>query len=133
MSILPDARGKRPRILLVDDYGDTRELFAEILAMAGFDVVQAADGEEGLARAPEILPDLIVTDLTLPDVDGCEVARRLKDDDRTRGIPIIALSAHGAARRAREALEAGCVSFVPKTSQPGILVDEIRRILGNAA
>jgi two-component system, cell cycle response regulator DivK len=117
------------RILLVDDYLDTRVLFAEFLSMAGFRVVQAANGEECLARIPEVSPHVVVTDLTLPGLDGCEMARRLKADERTRRIPVIALSAHGAARRAREAMEAGCVAFVPKTSRPGILVEEIRRAL----
>ncbi|MFW5878258.1 MAG: response regulator [Myxococcota bacterium] len=120
----------RPRILLVDDYDDTRELFATVLETSGFEVIQADCGEKALELATELLPDLVITDLSLPDIDGCALTRSIKKCDRTSRIPVVALSAHGSYSKMREAIEAGCVTFVPKSRSPRYLAEEIRRLMG---
>jgi CheY-like chemotaxis protein len=82
--------GIRPLALVIDDDGDTREVCAEVLRLEGFRVESASDGQEALQKTVEVLPDIIITDLDMPIMDGWETIRRLKADHRTRRIPIIA-------------------------------------------
>src|SRR4249919_1453945 len=89
--------GERPRVLLVDDYPDAREMYSEYLKFSGFDVVEASNGVEALQRAIENTPDIILMDLSLPVMDGWEATRRLKEDARTSGIPVVALTGHALA------------------------------------
>ena len=88
---------ERPRVLLVDDYPDAREMYSEYLEFSGFDVVEAANGMEALQRAVDEPPDIILMDLSLPVMDGWEATRRLKADERTAGIPVVALTGHALA------------------------------------
>ena len=88
---------ERPRVLLVDDYPDAREMYTEYLQFSGYDVVQAANGMEALEQAVEASPDIILMDLSLPVMDGWEATRRLKADKRTAGIPVVALTGHALA------------------------------------
>src|ERR687891_3017939 len=85
--------------LVIEDSDDTRELYALALQLDGYIVAQARDGRDGLLQARDVMPDVIVTDLAMPNMDGWEMIRRLKADPRTRHIPIIACSAHDARRR----------------------------------
>ena len=78
------ARRERPLVLLVEDQSDLRRLYAEQLALSGFDVIEAGDGAEGLARATDRTPDVVLMDLSLPRMDGWEATRRLKSDERTQ-------------------------------------------------
>src|SRR4051812_6087322 len=119
----------RPRVLLVDDYPDAREMYSEYLEFSGFDVVEAANGMEALQRAVEAAPDIIIMDLSLPVMDGWEATRRLKADDRTRKIPVVALTGHALAGHSQGAREAGCDSFLAKPCLPDQLVAEIKRML----
>ena len=80
----------RPLALVIDDYDDTRVMYAEVLRLEGFSVEGASNGQEGLQKAVELLPDIIITDLYMPIMDGWETIRRLRADERTRRIPIIA-------------------------------------------
>jgi two-component system, cell cycle response regulator DivK len=80
----------RPLALVIDDYDDTREMYAQVLRLEGFSVEGASDGQEGLRKAVELLPDIIITDLYMPIMDGRETIQRLRADERTRRIPIIA-------------------------------------------
>lgn len=116
-------------VLVVDDYVDSREMCAEYLALCGFRVEQAASGEEALAKSAAMRPDVILMDLTLPDIDGLEVTRRLKADTETSGIAIIALTGHAMGEHSAEAQEAGCVSFLVKPCHPDLMVEEIKRVL----
>lgn len=118
-----------PLVLVVDDYDDSREMFMEALSFSGFRVAQAATGREALAQAFSLLPDLILMDLSLPELSGIEATRCLKDDPRTRRIPIVALTGHGVGRHSKEAKAAGCESFLTKPCLPDALVGEIRRVL----
>jgi two-component system cell cycle response regulator DivK len=122
-------KGKTPRVLLVDDYADAREMYAEYLKFAGFQVVEAANGLEALERALDESPDIILMDLSLPAMDGWEATRRLKADPRTAHILIVALTGHAVAGLAERARMAGCDAFVAKPCLPEDLVAEIRRLL----
>lgn len=119
-------------VLVVDDYADSREMCAEYLIVCGFRVEQAADGADALLRVSATIPDVILMDLSLPDMDGAEVTRRIKAEPRTAGIQIIALTGHGnTGDHADRAREAGCVSFLTKPCHPDAMVEEIRRVLGS--
>jgi CheY-like chemotaxis protein len=119
----------RPRVLVVDDYPDAREMYSEYLDYCGFEVVQAGNGIEALQRALETQPDIILMDLSLPVMDGWEATRRLKADKRTAGIPVVALTGHALAGISEGAKKAGCDAFVTKPCLPEDLVKEIRRVL----
>ncbi len=119
----------RPRVLLVDDYPDAREMYTEYLKFSGFDVVEAGNGMEALERAVDASPDIILMDLSLPVMDGWEATRRLKADQRTASIPVVALTGHALAGISEGAKKAGCDAFVTKPCLPEDLVREIRKIL----
>lgn len=121
---------RRWRVLLVDDYVDAREMYALHLTLSGFDVVDAANGLEAIARAIEATPDIIVMDLSLPVMDGWEATRRLKADPRTAVIPIVALTGHVLSPALTSAARAGCRATITKPCLPEELEREIREILG---
>jgi CheY-like chemotaxis protein len=118
--------------LLVDDYPDAREMYHESLDRAGFDVVQAANGMEAIARAVDSSPDVILMDLSLPVMDGWEATRRLKSDARTAAIPVVALTGHAVTAVSRDARSAGCDLIVSKPCLPDDLVVAIRAVLTRA-
>jgi CheY-like chemotaxis protein len=122
-----------PLVLVVDDFQDNREMFAEFLSLSGFRVAEASTGREAIDRGFELLPDVILMDLSLPELDGWEATRQLKNDPRTRHIPIVALTGHALADHSREAREAGCDAFLTKPCLPEVLVVEIRRMLERRA
>jgi CheY-like chemotaxis protein len=121
---------RRPRILLVDDFPDNREMYALYLEYAGFEVAEAATGYEALTQAFAQIPDLIVMDLSLPGLDGWEATRRLKSDPRTSQIPVLALTGHALDGYSQGARDAGCDAFVTKPCLPEELAAEIRTLLG---
>ena len=120
---------EKPRVLLVDDFPDAREMYAEYLEFSGFQVVQAANGVEALQRAVDDHPDIILMDLSLPVMDGWEATRRLKADARTAHIPVVALTGHALAGVSEGAKKAGCDAFITKPCLPDALVKEIRKLL----
>jgi len=122
----------QPLILVVDDYQDAREMYAEYLQFSGFRVAEARNGNEAVEQAFALKPDLILMDLSLPGMDGWEATRRLKADERTSHIPIVALTGHALAGASEGAKKAGCDSFVTKPCLPDDLVVEVRRMLGAA-
>jgi two-component system cell cycle response regulator DivK len=121
-----------PLILVVDDYQDAREMYAEYLQFSGFRVAEARNGNEAVEQAFALKPALILMDLSLPGMDGWEATRRLKADETTRHIPIVALTGHALAGASEGARRAGCDSFVTKPCLPDDLVVEVRRMLGTA-
>jgi two-component system, cell cycle response regulator DivK len=126
------ARERAPRadsVLIVDDNQDLRELYAAYFEAAGFRVATATDGVTGFAEAVTGHPDVIVTDLSMPHVDGWEMTRRLKSDPRTRHVPIIACTGRVLGSSAERALEAGCDAYVIKPFLPDDLLREARRAL----
>ncbi len=122
-------KSDRPRVLLVDDYPDAREMYTEYLEFSGFEVIGAGNGLEALQRAVDANPDIILMDLSLPVMDGWEATRRLKADNRTASIPVVALTGHALAGISEGARKAGCDAFVTKPCLPEDLVREIRKIL----
>ena len=120
---------QQPLVLVVDDFQDNREMYAEFLAYQGFRVIQAANGVEALDQAFTNRPDIIIMDLSLPVMDGWEATRRLKADRRTNDIPVVALTGHAMQGHSKGAIEAGCDSFVAKPCLPDQLVAEIRKML----
>src|SRR5262245_47184465 len=92
-----------PLVLVVDDFQDNREMFAEFLSLSGYEVAEASTGVEALARAFDLVPYIILMDLSLPELDGWEATRKLKQDPRTSHIPVIALTGHALADHSRNA------------------------------
>lgn len=126
----PAERGRsRPLVLLVEDQSELRHLYAQQLSISGFDVIEAGDGAEAIAHTTASGPDVVLMDLSLPIVDGWEATRRLKSDQRTAHIPVVALTAHDGSGELQRATRAGCDWFVPKPCPPDALIVEIRRVL----
>ncbi|ATB30526.1 response regulator [Melittangium boletus] len=125
----PARATERRRVLVVDDFDDAREMYAEYLEFVGFQVDVARNGVEAVEKAQGAPPDIILMDLSLPVMDGWEATRRLKQDQRTRNIPVMALSGHVLAGNAEQARQAGADEFVAKPCLPQDLEDRIRRML----
>jgi two-component system, cell cycle response regulator DivK len=120
---------ERPLVLVVEDQEELRRLYAEQLAISGFDVIEAANGEDAITHTSARVPDVVLMDLSLPILDGWEATRRLKADVRTAHIPIVALTAHDGSGELQRATRAGCDWFVPKPCPPDALITEVRRVL----
>jgi two-component system cell cycle response regulator DivK len=119
-----------PRALVVDDYDDAREMYSEFLAFKGYEVVQARNGMQAVALAGAVLPDLIILDLALPDIDGIEVTRRLKRDPATATIPIVMLTANAQAVMLEQARKAGCAAVLVKPCPPDDLLQVVEGFAG---
>jgi CheY-like chemotaxis protein len=117
------------RILIVEDNEMNRDMLSRRLARRGYQVILAMDGRRGLAAARSEAPDLILMDMSLPEIDGWEVARQLKSDDTTRGIPVIALTAHAMTSDRQKALEAGCDDYDTKPVEFQRLLTKIQTML----
>jgi two-component system cell cycle response regulator DivK len=116
-------------LLIVEDNEPSRDALARRLRRRGYNALLAFDGQEAVALARSAQPDLILMDLGLPGIDGSEATRQLKDDARTRHIPIIVLSAHAMTTDRKIALAAGCDDFDTKPVQFERLVDKIETLL----
>ncbi len=117
------------RILLVEDNELNRDMLSRRLMRRGHEVAMAVDGGEALEAATRERPDLILLDMSLPTIDGWEVARRLKADEGLRSIPVIALTAHAMSGDRERALEAGCDEFDTKPVEFDRLLSKIDRLL----
>jgi CheY-like chemotaxis protein len=122
---------ERPLVLIVEDQSELRQLYVQELTISGFDVIEAGNGLDALARSSEY-PDVILMDLSLPVLDGWEATRRLKSDSRTAHIPVVALTAHDGSGELQRATRAGCDWFVPKPCPPTDLIEEVRRVLAGS-
>lgn len=121
-----------PLVLVVDDYQDAREMYAECLDQSGFRVAQAQSGDEAVAKAIALHPALIVMDLALPGMDGWSATRAIKTDARTSGIPVVALSGHARSDASAAAREAGCDAFLIKPCLPDEVVAIVRQMIEGA-
>jgi two-component system cell cycle response regulator DivK len=119
----------RPLVLLVEGHEDTRALYALALAANGFDVVAVQDGDEGCTRAWEIHPDIIVTDLPMPSDDGWRFVQDLKQNPRTRAIPVVAVSGYVQQSLCERAERDGFAAFFPKPCLPDELAAALRHVL----
>ena len=117
------------KILYVEDNEDNVFMLTRRLSKRGYDVVVAGDGEQGLARATEEQPALILMDLSLPVLDGWEATRQLKANPATQNIPVIALSAHAMPGDAEKALAAGCDDYDTKPVEMKRLLSKIAALL----
>jgi len=126
MSVSHYTTGIRPRILIVDDYVDALEAWQLLLQAAGFEVITAVTGEDALSRADRDAPALVVLDVELPGLSGLEVAERLKSQERTRHIPLIATT--GRADVTDLVGSGGFDAVLIKPCDPATLVSEIRRL-----
>jgi CheY-like chemotaxis protein len=116
-----------PLILLVDDTEDIRDIWRRALSKAGFRVVEAVDGEDGVRKTREFLPHLVIMDMTMPLLSGVEASRRLKTDSATAAVPIIMVSADDDVKA--EARAVGCEGFLVKPVRHPELISHIRRLL----
>lgn len=114
------------KILIVEDHQDFREIVATVLCPAGYEVIDAVNGEEGINKAIANTPDLIIMDLGLPGMNGIEATIRLKQNPKTAGIPVIAYTVWGDEFKDR-AMEAGMANFLSKTTPPQIFKEVIER------
>jgi two-component system, cell cycle response regulator DivK len=116
-----------PVLLLVEDYSDTRQMYAEFLSES-FDVFQAADAQEALTFLEQRVPALVITDLTLPGIDGFELVRQMRGNDSTRQVPVICLSGHGGRAHEQRAREVGCDLVLEKPCAPETLARTARQM-----
>jgi two-component system CheB/CheR fusion protein len=120
-------------VLLIDDHAAAREGYTVFLTASGYDVLQAATGGEALTIASVSRPNVVVLDLGLPDIDGWEVARRLKAHPGTSSIPIIALTGSNLPHERISSMRAGCERHLGKPCTPAVLIDAIRACTGEPA
>jgi CheY-like chemotaxis protein len=122
--------GSHPRVLLVEDDREGRRMYADWLTQAGFLVEEAHNGLQALERAIDGVPDVVVTDLNIPGIDGFELTRRLKQDPKTRHVPVLAVTGYAAfAADPGRARRAGCDAVLPKPCSPDDLETAIRSLM----
>jgi two-component system, cell cycle response regulator DivK len=119
----------RPRILLVDDVEDNRDLYREYLEFKGYQVMTAVDGREAVALALAERPDIVLMDLRMPGMTGQEAMIRIKAVPSLASIPVVALTAHALHEERRQAMAAGFDAFIPKPCLPDDLVTAVNEIL----
>lgn len=117
-------------LLLVEDNEDNRIIYSTVLRHIGYEVVEAHDGVQAIALARSVLPDLILMDISIPEVDGWEATRILRQDESTKHIPIIALTAHALADDRERAQAVGFTSYLAKPVEPRAVVAEVQRWIG---
>ena len=115
------------RILIVEDHPDTRNSLQQLLQLSGFDVLTADNGQQGLMKATAHFPDLIVTDVMMPVMDGLELVRELRSSAAFRDTPIIVISAY--ITKAAEAVHLGANDVLPKPLDPNLLIERIETLL----
>jgi two-component system cell cycle response regulator DivK len=119
----------RKRILVVEDHEDNRQILRDLLASAGYEMIEAENGEEGVAAATAEQPDLILMDIQLPILDGYEATRRIKADPALKAIPIIVVTSYALSGDEDKARAAGCDAYVAKPYSPRLLLARIREFL----
>jgi CheY-like chemotaxis protein len=117
------------KILVVEDVEFNRDLIVQLLEDA-YEVITADNGADGIERAEEDRPDLILMDLSLPGMDGWEATRRIKNNPALMHIPIIAVSAHAMIGDEARAREAGCDDYISKPVDEDVLFEKLRQFLG---
>ena len=117
------------RILVVEDQADNLQILRDLLTSAGYEMIEAQDGEEGVRAAGAHRPDLILMDIQLPILDGYEATRRIKADPALRAIPIIVITSYALGGDENKARAAGCDDYVPKPYSPRVLLAKIREYL----
>ena len=124
-----DPKNRKSKILLIEDNGQNLYLITFILEKNGYEVIQARDGLEGIEKAIQEKPDLILLDIQLPVMDGYQVARRMKSMPELKDIPIVALTSYAMAGDRERILAAGCDGYIEKPINPETFMAEIERHL----
>jgi len=117
------------RILVVEDQEDNRQILRDLLANAGFEMIEAEDGVQAIAAASEHRPDLILMDIQLPIMDGYEATRRIKADPALKSIPIIVVTSYALSGDESKARDAGCDAYVTKPYSPRQLLAKVKEFL----
>ena len=129
----PTDAPQSPRVLVVEDDPETRHFYAGLLVAAGFDTHEAHNGLQAFAKAIETKPDLVLTDIAVPGLDGIELCRRLRADPRTRSVRVLAVTGYDDRQYPDRAIEAGANQVLLKPVDPAVLVAEARRLVQPAA
>jgi two-component system cell cycle response regulator DivK len=116
-------------ILVVEDQADNRQILRDLLGNAGFDLIEAENGEQALAAVANRRPDLILMDIQLPILDGYETTRRIRANPEMKNIPIIAVTSYALAGDDAKALAVGCNAYVTKPFSPRALLAKVREYL----
>jgi two-component system cell cycle response regulator DivK len=119
----------KAKVLYIEDNLDNMILVKRILEIEGYHVIGAETGQEGLAKAMENLPDIVITDINLPDIDGYEVTDTLKKDTKTAHIPVIAMTANVMKKDRENVIQAGCDGFISKPIDVDDLPGQIENFL----
>ena len=117
------------RVLVVEDTEDNRRIIRDLLTSAGYEMIEAVDGEQGVAMAAEHRPDLILMDIQLPVLDGYEATRRIKANPALRHIPVIAVTSYALSGDEEKTRAAGCDAYVAKPFSPRLLLAKVRGFL----
>jgi CheY-like chemotaxis protein len=120
-------------VLVVDDFPESVDVLYTMLAERGYTVALALDGEDALRQVRELQPDVVVTDLAMPGVNGLELTRRLKAAPETRDIPVVLFSAHAGPELGAVADQLGCTAVVRKPAGSGAVVDLVSRLCESTA
>ncbi|MFM8544182.1 MAG: response regulator transcription factor [Vulcanococcus sp.] len=131
MSLEPEVPAPQPpaRLLLVDDEPGLRTAVQAYLEDEGFQVTTAVDGEDGWAKAQDLLPEVVISDVMMPRLDGDGLLRKLRDDERLGGTPVIFLTAKGMTADRIEGFQAGCDDYIPKPFDPDELVARVHNVV----
>lgn len=121
--------GARGPILLVEDDAETRLAYRALLEHAGWSVHEAADGEQALRMVDNALPRVAVIDISIPGIDGWEMTRRLKLDERTRHVPVLLVTGHALDEDRQRARDLGCAGYLVKPVPPSRFVEELERLM----
>ena len=121
-----------PTVLVIEDYADTRELISSVLRRAGYHVIEAEDGVEGLLKASSSYPDLVIMDLALPEMDGVETSRRIHQMPKLSRTPIFVVSALLTKEVEADARAAGCIEVFAKPFEVEELIARVRASIGRA-
>ena len=117
------------KILVIEDQEDSRRIMRDLLNSAGYDIIEAISGEEGVTAAETYHPELILMDIQLPDFDGYEATRRIRAKPKLSRIPIIAVTSYALSGDDAKAFDAGCDAYVSKPFSPRTLLTKIREFL----
>ncbi len=117
------------RILVIEDQEDNRIILRDLLTSAGFEIIEAVNGQEGVDMAEAEKPDLILMDIQLPVIYGYEATRRIKGNPSLASIPIIAVTSYALGGDEAKAMAAGCDGYVTKPFSPRLLLEKIREFL----
>ena len=119
----------KPKILVVEDNADNLETLVAYLEFSGYETIEATDGEIAIDKVEKEKPDVVFLDLSIPKIDGWEVAKKIRASEKTREIVIIAFSAMALPQEMEKAIQCGCDAFIAKPMPPEKLIEEMNKLL----